>query len=183
MGRRRRKPTWQDALAAGRGSVALYRWLMVGFGEGYSLWLGGRADVEQRILDRAVAFCGEHGVDVRWACAGSRPVRAVLEYVVGQWKPHLAHWKLGAPRKPFVEWTAEERAMRHVGGAEAEAQLRLKVDRQRMYAQQAAQAEQVKAYQRKLQARAMHADGFQVEEIQETLRVSRSTVYGYLSGS
>lgn len=182
--RRRTKPTWEDARDKGRGSIALYRYLLDYMGEHYSLWLGSRAEVEQQVLDEAVRFCGREGVDPRWATADARCIRAVVAYVMDDgWKAHRAHWLLGGPRgKPFHEWTEEEKAMRHVGNEKAEADIRLKCERQRMYTQQSNEDQAVAAYRRRIRSRNMRRDGFAVEEIMATLGVSRSTVYGYLEG-
>lgn len=179
-GRKRRKRTWEDELAARprRQQSAVWRYLMFEWGSAWSKWILAPATMDElrrRLAADAEAFVAEHGLDPHWAKETSGPVRRAAVYL---WDIILHHGHFNLRRPPGWRRNRSKYAMKDM--TEAQAQLIAWQAAQDAYSKAARSMLRGQRLQRIALAKTMHKGGMSPEAIAKAMGRSRSAVYEYL---
>ena len=176
IARKRRKQTWQDALAQGQQQLAVWRYLLEYAGSHpLSVWTTDWPDLDRRLQRVAAAFVEEHGLHAEWGAYDSRAVRRAAPFVV-DWILHLAHRIFG---RPYWTWRDNrERWRRTVDHAQ------WRIDQERAKRARIMRdvnlAKKHHAERCANLAKDMHENGATPKEIAAHLECHLATVYRYI---
>ena len=174
--KRRRKATWQEALAQRQWQLAVWRYLLEHAGSHpLSVWTTDWPELDRRLQRLATAFVEEHGIHSDWGAYDSRAVRRAAIFVQ-DWILHLAHWIF---RRPYWTWR-DNREHWEVSMHEAQRQIDEQIASRERIMRDVNLAKKHHAERCANLAKDMRAKGYQPKEIAAELECHPATVYRYL---